>query len=205
MRDKGKKHIKPFLSYGVIRLFVILSVFFVMPSLANAHKVYLFAWAEGDTVHTESYFSDNKKINDGLIRVFDPSGKEILNGKTNEMGEFSFDLPQKTDMRIVLESSMGHGAEYIFKVSEFSDMMEDSEEKTESMEPRDLTPYDSDRDMGQIKTMIEEALDSRLGPISRELARLQEEKGPGLTEIIGGIGYILGIMGLVLYLRARKK
>jgi nickel transport protein len=37
------------------------------------------------------------------------------------------------------------------------------------------------------------------------LATIQEERGPGLTEIIGGIGYIFGVMGLILYLKGRKK
>ena len=103
-------------------LMIITGLFFILfhSSAAYAHKVYLFAWTEGDIIHTESYISGNKKVKDGVIRVFDLEGKELLNGKTNEKGEFFFKIPEITDLRIVLESSMGHGAEYLFKESEFS-------------------------------------------------------------------------------------
>jgi nickel transport protein len=57
----------------------------------------------------------------------------------------------------------------------------------------------------EIRAIVEQALDSRLGPVMRELFRLREERGPGLTEIIGGIGYIFGLMGLVMYFWGKKK
>ena len=56
----------------------------------------------------------------------------------------------------------------------------------------------------EIKILLEEVIDSRLQPISRKLARLEADKGPGLTEIIGGIGYIFGIMGLAIYFKTLK-
>jgi hypothetical protein len=34
---------------------------------------------------------------------------------------------------------------------------------------------------------------------------MRKEEAPGFREITAGIGYILGIMGLVLYFRSRKK
>ena len=38
----------------------------------------------------------------------------------------------------------------------------------------------------------------------RILVKLQEQsEKPGLTEIIGGIGYIIGIMGIIGYLKGR--
>jgi hypothetical protein len=38
-----------------------------------------------------------------------------------------------------------------------------------------------------------------------QLIRNTQKEGPGVTEIIGGIGYILGLFGLVMYFRNRKK
>jgi len=56
----------------------------------------------------------------------------------------------------------------------------------------------------QLRKVVEQTLDSRLRPIARSIAKMQEERGPGFTEIVGGIGYIFGIMGLLLYFRSRK-
>ncbi len=44
-----------------------------------------------------------------------------------------------------------------------------------------------------------------LGHIKRELLRLKYEMSrPGLREIFGGIGYILGIFGVAAYIKARQ-
>ena len=205
MKSKRGKRPKSLFAFLVIKPIVCLYIFLLTTSMAYSHNVYLFAWAEGDTIFTESYFSGNKKVNEGLIRVLDLTGKELLQGKTNEMGEFSFKIPQQTDMRIILESSTGHGAEYLFKVDDFSDTSESLDKKEEDTVSFTTSPLTKDMDMAEIRAIIEEVIDSRLGPISRRLAKLQEEKGPGLTEIIGGIGYLFGIMGVIMYLRARKK
>ncbi|MFC1868377.1 hypothetical protein ACFL0H_09615 [Thermodesulfobacteriota bacterium] len=203
MENKKERKYRVLRSHMIIPLITVM--FFLISSPSYAHKVYIFAWAEGETIHTESYFGGKKKVNGGLIRIFDLSGKELLKGNTNENGGFSFKVPRKTDMRIVLESSMGHRAEYMFGMDEFSGTTESPADKIENRESKVSHPSNVVPDMGKIKVMIEEVLDSRLKPISKRLARIEEEKGPGITEIIGGIGYILGIMGIVLYLKARKR
>lgn len=176
----------------------------VTPALA--HKVYLFAWVEGDTVYTDSYFPGKKKVINGPIKVFDPSGKQLLEGKTDKKGRFSFKIPQRTDLRIVLEATMGHKTEYILKAEEISGIavIPDAEKETDRLQGSSSGTVQT-ADMEQMRIMVEKAIDDRLKPIVRMLARIQEERGPGLTEIIGGIGYIFGLMGIVLYFKNRKK
>jgi len=173
---------------------------------AFAHKVYLFAWVEGDTVYTDSYFPGKKKVINGPIKVFDPSGKQLLEGKTDENGQFSFKIPQRTDLRIVLEATMGHKTEYLLKAEEVSGIEVKPDAEKETAKLQDSSPGSvQTADMEQIRIILEKAIDDRLKPIVRMLARLQEERGPGLTEIIGGIGYIFGLMGIALYFKSRKK
>lgn len=189
-----------------IYLFSILCLVFMQSSMAQAHGVHIFAWTEGDTIFTESYYSGNKKVADGIIRVYDLSGKELLTGNTNEKGEFSFKIPQRSDLRIVLEASMGHGAEYLFKLNESPAGSDTSTEGPETVKTEHAAPepeIHTSRD--EIRKIVEDAIDDRLKPLSRNIAELKKEKGPGITEIIGGIGYIFGLMGVVLYLRSRKR
>jgi len=189
-----------------LALALALAFCFTSVSPALAHKVYLFPWVDGDTVYTHSHFSGKKKVKAGKIMVFDPSGKQLLEGKTNEKGEFSFKIPQKTDLRIVLEASTGHRAEYILKVEEISGIAVKPDAIKETDRLQDSSPGAvQTADMEQIRIMVEKAIDDRLKPIVRMLARLQEERGPGFNEIIGGIGYIFGLMGIVLYFKSRKK
>ena len=120
-------------------------------------------------------------------------------------GKCSFKIPQKTDLRIVLEASTGHRAEYTLKVEEMLDtaVIPDAVKETDKL--RDSSPGSVQTDLEQIKTVMEKAVDDRLKPIVRMLARIQEEKGPGFNEIIGGIGYIFGLMGIVIYFKSRKR
>ena len=99
-------------------LLFTLVVFLYSVATVHAHGVYIFACVDGDRILTESYFSDERKIKDGVIKVYDPSGKLLLEGKTDEKGLFSFKVPQETDLKIVLEASMGHRAEYYLKADE---------------------------------------------------------------------------------------
>ena len=53
-----------------------------------------------------------------------------------------------------------------------------------------------------LDTALDTALDQKLAPVRRMLSE-QTQKGPGLQEIIGGLGWILGLVGLAAWLRRR--
>ncbi len=137
-----------------------LVLFLIAVPRANAHGINVTARVEGDRVLTESYFNSKIKVIDGQIKVYGPSGEQLMEGKTDANGLFSFKIPQETDLRIVLESAMGHRAEYVLKADEI---------------------------------------------MGKSLSKIQKKRGPGFYEVIGGIGLILGLMGLTLYLRNRKR
>jgi len=187
---------------------VSLIVFFLLCSSvpAFAHKVYIYAWVEGNTIYTESYFSGGGKVKNGVIQVFDARGKDLLEGRTNAKGEFSFQIPEKATLRIVVNASMGHRGEYVLKAEEIgedppAESKREDAAKVSNRESHSVIRVEED----QIRRIVEASLDSRLRPIARSIARLQEDRGPGFTEIVGGIGYIFGIMGLALYFRGRRR
>jgi nickel transport protein len=95
-----------------------LVLFLIAVPRVNAHGINVTARVEGDRVFTESYFSNKIKVIDGQIKVFGPNGEQLLEGKTDANGIFSFKIPQETDLKIVLESAMGHRAEYVLQADE---------------------------------------------------------------------------------------
>ncbi len=48
------------------------------------------------------------------------------------------------------------------------------------------------------------ALDAKLAPIRRAVLEGTED-GPGLREIIGGIGWIFGLVGVAAYFKSRPR
>lgn len=51
---------------------------------------------------------------------------------------------------------------------------------------------------------LEKALDKKLAPILRALAEMQEQK-IRLTDVLGGLGYIFGLVGVAAYFNSRRK
>ena len=53
-----------------------------------------------------------------------------------------------------------------------------------------------------IDQALEKALDKKLAPIMRTLAEMQEQK-VRLTDVLGGLGYIFGLVGVAAYFKRR--
>ena len=193
------------------KLYLILISIFLIIIMVDvsvfAHKVNIFAYVEGDKVYTESYFSDGKKCVDSKIEVFDSQGDKVLEGLTDEEGAFSFEIPSGDgDLKIVLTASMGHRAEYIIRADELGDIKDLIEEKIE--EPVSaVSPEVSSFDLKEIQSIIDDTLDEKLKPIMREMREIKkfQEDRISFTEVIGGIGYIIGIFGIIAYFLSRKR
>jgi nickel transport protein len=195
----------------------------LLSGAALAHKVTIFAWVEGDTVHTQSKFSGGKPAKQATIVVYDDEGTQLLEGKTDEKGLFSFAVPQRTGLMVALKASMGHVAEWKIPVEEVTGHPKPTEESdhhrsaNDVFRPTDGLSADMDHEnMGQIigsgqglsqaelKALINAALDEKLAPITRMLVASQDQ-GPSVSDVVGGLGYIVGLMGVALYVTNRKK
>jgi len=181
-----------------------LTLLLLMPaSVVFAHKVNIFAYVEGDTVYTESYFPDGTKVKDGIVEVYDSQGIKLLEGKSDENGEFNFKPPKKDDLEIVLIASMGHKNSYTLSADELAGIIVSEKaqepESTES-EVKEVMQVD----LEQIKRIIDSSLDEKLKPIMKQLTKAQQ-KEVSFIEVVGGIGYIFGIMGIILYFASKKK
>mgnify|MGYP001102379820 CR=1 FL=1 len=194
-----KKHHNTRFFLIILFLAAIILIGSHVPALA--HKVMIFAWVEGDTVFTESKFSGGKKVMNAPVVIFDKDGKKLLEGMTNNKGEFSFKLPKVTDLRIVLNAAMGHKAAWTVPESEIREAGNIVEKKS-AAETSGPIPVGLSKE--EIQKIVEDSLDKKLRPIVRMMTESKSTK-PSLTEIIGGIGYIFGLMGIALYLKNRNK
>jgi len=185
----------------IFLLFTLYSSLFT--TSAFAHKVNIFAYVEGDTVYTESYFPDGRKVEGGVVEVYDSQGNKLLEGKTNEEGQFNFKPPKKDDLKIVLIASMGHKNSYALSKDELPEIK--LEQRLQEPKPKEFEVEEiSQVNLDQIKRIIDSSLDKKLKPIMRELAKTQQRK-VSFREAIGGIGYILGIMGIIAYFLGKNK
>ena len=191
---------KGYVGLSKVLLFSLLTVLYLAMAVpwALAHKVILTAYVEGDTVFVESGFSDGTLCRNATIEVFDPSGKKLLEGKTNEKGEFSFKPPQKTDLRLVLDAGMGHRDEYTVPAGELPEMA------AETRKPEGASDAVALIEQKEIESIVDRVIQKRLHPLIQLVAKSQRKTGISSTEIFGGIGYILGLAGIAMYFKSRK-
>jgi nickel transport protein len=187
----------------LVSLLFLSFLVLITDSAVFAHKVNIFAYVEGNMVYTESYFPDGRKVEGGIVEVYDSQGNKLLEGKTNKDGQFNFKPPKKDDLKIVLIATMGHKNSYTISADELSEII--GEEKSQKSELKESEIKElANVNLDQIKSIIDSSLDKKLKPIMRELAKAQQKK-VSFTEVIGGIGYIFGIMGIILYFASKKK
>lgn len=188
---------------------MILSVLPAAVEPAIAHKVTVFAWVEGDTVHTESKFSGGRAAKQARIEVYDDSGNQILDGHTDDEGRFGFKAPKKEDLRIVLIAGAGHRNEWVVKAEEFSGQVplgaDDAIVWPHETPPLVEAPLREGVDLSRedLQVMIEAALDKKLQPVLHRLHQM--DQGPRLVDLIGGLGYIMGLVGLGTYIQYRRR
>ncbi|MBW1777553.1 MAG: hypothetical protein JRJ54_08165 [Deltaproteobacteria bacterium] len=172
---------------------------------AQAHRVTVFAWVEGDMVHTESRFGGGKPVIKGKIQVFDVQSNQILlEGTTDEQGKFSFQAPKKTRMRIELHAGMGHKNHWIVKETEFGISLSAGSPETSTSADSASISRETDGTDPPIREVLEKVLDEKFAPVKRQLAELQQPQIT-LEDVLGGIGYIFGLVGVGMYFHYRKK
>ncbi len=191
-------------------------------SQAMAHNVTVFAWVDGETVHVESKFSGGRKPVAAPVEVYDTQGNLLLKGVTDDNGEFSFKVPEITEMKIVLQAGMGHKGEWTILLSDLEGVGIDTPPQAVEPDAKQPVATASDQAMtgapgvsgnsdptgyvstAQIQEVVEAALDKKLQPVMKLLVDTRQS-GPSVNDILGGIGYIFGLIGVAAYFSARRR
>jgi nickel transport protein len=188
------------------------------PSQVWAHGVYIFGWAEGDRICTDSYFSRSNKVQGGLVRIKGSEGQILDEGETDERGGVCFPRPQAPgDYLLEVEAGEGHRAEFTLRAEDLPPL----EPKSAAESTPTPTPEPTERPLGvegaldaaslipvteeKLRALIQEELRAQLSPINRALAENRKPDTPGFREIFGGLGWLVGVFGLSAWLWGRRR
>lgn len=195
----------------------ILSVW-VWAAPALAHRVLVFAYTEGDRLHTESKFVPDTPVRQGQVQVLEQqTGKVLLTGQTDDQGKCSFQIPpeaaaQKMDLKIVVTAAMGHRGEWLLKADSY---VPGAKAATAAPPPAAATgpaalpapaapgAQAAPVDRQLLEEVVNQALARQLAPL-KEMLTAAQVRQPSLPDIIGGIGYIMGLFGLWAYWQSKK-
>ncbi len=187
--------------YGFLFCLFLLffSTFGALPS--EAHRVLLFAYFEGKILTGEAYFSGGEAAQNVPVEV--ASGDVLLvRGRTDEKGAFvlPLEIVPPGGVRVTVKAGMGHQATAMVggKSEEESSAALEKDKSSES--ERDFqNPGISSEEMRQI-------VKQELAPLKEMLFSLQKnQEEPGIPEVMGGIGYIFGLVGMYMWYRGGRK
>jgi len=202
--------------------FLIWGIFCAAP--AQAHRVNVFAWVEGQTIYATAKFSGGKAARESLVEVYDSRKQLLLKGKTDIQGAFSFPVPKIDNLDIVVEAGTGHRGSWQIKKSELSSATEaetlkhndsatpvptrpasDLKPATKTVATTGSNPQISPKEIEKIvEKAVNRSLTEKLHPLMQMLSEIRNPD-PGLKDILGGLGYIFGLVGIVAYIRGRKQ
>jgi nickel transport protein len=203
-RPRTRKSLR---SLSLLSLFMALIGLF--PSLSHAHKIRVFAWVAGDTVTVESGFSGGRPLVQGTVDVQNATtGVSLLQGKTNGQGIFTFSLaetsPKKgTGLRIIVSGGEGHRNEWLLQTEDYPQGVGQDKNETTGASPFPNQITSGPNDTETLTRILDQLLEEKLAPIRRSLAQTEDQK-PKLTDILGAIGYLVGIAGIIAWMKSRK-
>lgn len=171
---------------------------------AYGHKVHIFAYADGQQIKTESRFSGDRPARNCEVTVQAPTDHEIIvAGSTDELGLFTFAKPNKGgDLDIIINCGDGHRGSWRLAAADYRDHQPEAHQPVQQESRRPASPAVA-IDETRLRGIVAEEVEKKLAPLRRDLARLAERKTTP-QDIVGGIGYFLGLAGLAAYLRYRK-
>ena len=139
----------------------------------------------------------------------------------------------KADLRIVLRAGEGHQNQEVVKAAEYLATVPAGAAPTSATVPASPAPAASpdvssgsgqpaqtpqaaapvalqtgpaggSMDPDALQAIVEAAVEKKIAPLRAILVR-DQEKGPGLTEIIGGVGWLIGLAGVAAYVGSRRR
>ena len=178
---------------------------------AFGHVVNVFAVVEGKTIRGEVYFRGGVAAQGAKVEAFDPQQRKLAEATTDEEGKFSLPVRFRCDHRLLAQAGEGHAGQYTVEAAELPDdlPLPDGGADTPRQEPPSpaASPAASDPPAArpgdaQLKQMIEAAVNQQVVPLRRQLDRF--ENTLRVRDVLGGIGYIFGIMGLLFFFLGRR-
>lgn len=180
---------------------------------ADAHSMNMFAYVEGSEVHGEVFARGGTPFIGTKITAYGPDGETLGETKTDDAGEFSLPATKRCAWRVVAETEDGHQSEYTVPAEEFpADLPAAEAAPSEPAESTTPPPEAVEEPASNQAALVTPATNAKGEPddLARQISALRRELNQmrdalRWQDMIGGVGYILGLMGLSFYFLGVRK
>ena len=188
------------------RVIILACMLLLAAGPAAAHKIIADAYVEGATIEVEAAFSNGDAAKDARIEVFLPDGSKVHEGILDEDGLVAFTARHRTDHRIVVNAGAGHVVELTITADQLPATLATG---SGGSTPFVATAAAAEPTMAaaspaaDLEAMIDRAVARQIKPLRQQLAEYEETVR--WRDILGGLGFIVGITGIALYVAARRR
>jgi nickel transport protein len=174
--------------------------------------LYVFAQREGTTIRGRAYFPGDVPARKSDVIARDASGRELGRTTTDDEGKFALAAREPVDYYLTAETPDGHGGQYVVHAAESPGSL------PAKGATKDRIAQVASQTTNHINVPDDSASkESELAGVRDELAKLREQiqelhqqvfesdERLRFRDILGGIGFILGLAGVAFYMKARGK
>ena len=206
-----------------------LALLLVAATTASAHKVMLFAVVDGDTVTGYAYAPGGTRLPDNAVAVFGPGNEKLATTKTDAQGNFTYTPKRRCDLRFEMITADGHRADYTVHANELPPTLPGTgapPPPLAAVAPPPQTPTPppcpgaatgapccppkapcrgAATDLAGDQTLarlVDQAVSRHVAPLREQLEGYEQKVR--WHDILGGIGYIIGLAGMAAYGMTRK-
>ena len=180
---------------------LLLSFLFVfslaLPSFA--HKITAFTDLEDGKLSIYSYFSDGTPAKHAKVTIYDEkTGRVVITGYTDKKGDYSCKLPRPGKYKVVVLAELGHRA--VSEVNYGGSSSGENTGKVSEGKSEEASSKTVSIGSGVSAEEIRKIVREELKPIDSKLLKIEEKVSSiSLTEVFGGLGWIVGIFGAAAF------
>ncbi|MEI8394058.1 MAG: cobalt transporter CbiM [Rhodospirillaceae bacterium] len=151
---------------------------------AAAHKLELFATAEGTVIAGYAYAGSGDRVKDATVTVTAAGGAPVVTLKTDSEGNFRFEARQRVDHLITADTVEGHHATFTVRAA-------------------DLPESASESSALDFRVFIDRSVARQIRPLREQLDSFED--AVWMHDILGGLGVIFGVFGVAYGVSARRR
>jgi nickel transport protein len=190
---------------------VPLLVMALMMGEALGHDIRMSARVEGRRIVGKVYVRGGGAVAGATVTALDPDRRELASTQTDREGLFSLPIRMRCDHRLLADVGDGHGAEYVIKASLLPEDLPAADDAPGAAAPQTRqppaaedasagTPADTQTQPAAKAAEGAEAVKQLRAEIDELRQQLdQYRQRVRLLDVLGGVGYILGLTGIAYY------
>ena len=190
---------RPFRLIAIAMLFVLIGT---VP--ADAHRLKVFASGLADRITGYGYFTGGARAAGAEIVLATLGGDIIARDTTDQEGAFQFTVTLRQDYQVTMDTGDGHIATFIISATELADTLPMATPEIGRDHPVPApSAAVSSIDQAALAGLIEQAVAKQITPLRTQLDAYEAKIR--LHDLLGGIGWIVGLCGLGAFWMRRRR